>query len=51
MASLNPARVLGLDHRKGVLAVGRDADIVVLNDEYGVVMTIIGGEIVYNEEQ
>jgi N-acetylglucosamine-6-phosphate deacetylase len=49
MASLNPARVLGLDHRKGVLAVGKDADCVILNDDYTVDMTIIGGEVVYRK--
>ncbi|MBO2447165.1 N-acetylglucosamine-6-phosphate deacetylase [Actinomadura barringtoniae] len=32
-ASLTPARALGLDHRIGSLAPGKDADLVVLNDD------------------
>ncbi|MBN1411812.1 MAG: N-acetylglucosamine-6-phosphate deacetylase [Spirochaetales bacterium] len=50
MASLNPARVLGLDHKKGVLAVGKDADMVVLDRQFNVRMTIIGGVIRYRRE-
>ena len=50
MASLNPARVLGLDHRKGILAVGKDADIVVLDSNYEVCMTIIGGKICFDRQ-
>ncbi len=47
MASLNGLKVINLDHKKGILAVGKDADIVVMNDKYEVVMTIIGGKIAY----
>jgi N-acetylglucosamine-6-phosphate deacetylase len=47
MATLNPARALGLDERKGVLAVGADADLVVLDDELAVERTVVGGETVY----
>jgi N-acetylglucosamine-6-phosphate deacetylase len=32
-AALNPARVLGLDHRKGSLELGKDADLVVLDPQ------------------
>lgn len=33
MVTANPARQLGLSARKGILAVGADADLVVLNDQ------------------
>ncbi|MCG5217206.1 N-acetylglucosamine-6-phosphate deacetylase [Streptosporangium sp. KLBMP 9127] len=36
IASLTPARVLGLDERVGSIAVGKDADLVVLDDDLGV---------------
>lgn len=47
MATLNPARVLGVDHAKGIVAVGKDADLIVLNEDFGVAMTIIGGHIAH----
>jgi N-acetylglucosamine-6-phosphate deacetylase len=50
MGSLNPARVLGIDHEKGILAAGKDADMVVMNDNFDVEMTIIGGTIVYKKD-
>lgn len=45
LASRNPARLLGIDDRKGSLAEGMDADIAVLNDALEVVMTIATGEL------
>ena len=42
--TLNPARLLGIDDRKGALRVGCDADIVVLNDDYSVEMTYVKGK-------
>ncbi|MCD6552977.1 MAG: N-acetylglucosamine-6-phosphate deacetylase [Anaerolineae bacterium] len=43
MASLNPARVLGLAQRKGRLAPGYDADLVCLDDDFNVRLTVVGG--------
>ena len=43
----NPARVLNIDNRKGTIEVGRDADLVVLDDDYTVWATIVNGRIVY----
>ena len=37
--TLNPARALGMDDRKGKICTGYDADIVVLNNDYDVVQT------------
>ena len=31
MATLTPARIMGVDHRKGQLAPGADADLLVLD--------------------
>lgn len=44
MASLNPARVIGLEATKGALEAGRDADLVVLDDELRIVQTYVAGE-------
>lgn len=41
--TMNPARLLGMEDRKGSLQAGKDADIVVLDDDYGVVATYCRG--------
>lgn len=41
--TLNPARYLNVDDRKGKLVAGYDADIVILNDDYSVEMTYVRG--------
>jgi N-acetylglucosamine-6-phosphate deacetylase len=43
MASFNPAKVLGIETKKGTLSVGADADITVFTPTGDVVRTIIGG--------
>jgi N-acetylglucosamine-6-phosphate deacetylase len=47
MASLTPARVIGVDDCKGSLAAGKDADIVVFEDDLSVWRTMIAGRWVY----
>ena len=46
-ASLNPAVTLGLDKTKGSIDVGKDADIIITDNEFNVYKTIIGGEVRY----
>jgi N-acetylglucosamine-6-phosphate deacetylase len=43
MASLTPARVIGIDDRKGSLVAGKDADIAIFNDDFSTWNTLIGG--------
>lgn len=42
--TINPARLLKMDDRKGKLVTGYDADMVVLNDDYSVEMTYVKGQ-------
>ena len=46
-ASLNPATVLGLEKTKGSLETGKDADIIITDNQFNVMKTIIGGEVKY----
>lgn len=47
MASYNPAKQLKLDDRKGSLAVGKDADILLVDEELNIHYTICQGQIAY----
>ncbi|MDQ8052233.1 MAG: N-acetylglucosamine-6-phosphate deacetylase [Pedobacter sp.] len=47
MISSTPARILGIDHQKGTIALGKDADIVVFDEDIQIKLTIVGGRIVY----
>lgn len=42
--TINPARCLGIDDRKGTIGVGMDADLVVLDTNYDVIQTYCMGE-------
>ncbi len=43
----NPAKILGLDDRKGSIAPGKDADLVLLDRDCSIHTTIVGGKIVF----
>jgi len=43
MASASPAAFLGIQHRKGTIRAGMQADFVVLNEQFHAIKTIIGG--------
>lgn len=47
MASLNPARNIGVSDTKGSIAVGKDADLVILDENLNVIKTIVKGKVVY----
>jgi N-acetylglucosamine-6-phosphate deacetylase len=47
MASLTPARVIGLDGRKGSLAAGKDADIAIFEKDFRAWRTMIAGRWAY----
>ncbi|XP_040919307.1 N-acetylglucosamine-6-phosphate deacetylase isoform X1 [Toxotes jaculatrix] len=50
-ASLHPAQLLGISHRKGNLDYGSDADLVLLDDALNVKATYISGEEVWRKGQ
>ncbi len=42
--TINPATLIGVQDRKGSIQTGKDADLVVLNDDYSVEMTYTKGK-------
>jgi len=51
MATSTPAAAMGWTGKKGVIAVGADADIVLLDNQLQVQLTMIGGRVVYDRAQ
>src|SRR5690606_2016028 len=49
MITATPARIMGLE-AKGCLAIGKDADIVLFDDDIRVAATIVAGEVRYRQE-
>jgi len=48
-SSLNAVRALGLSARKGSLEVGKDADLVLVDDAINVFLTVVEGRVVYRK--
>jgi len=49
MASHNPAKIIGLQNRKGSIEVGKDADIVAIDEDINIYATMVEGNIVYSK--
>jgi len=47
LVTLNPARVLQIERRKGSLAVGKDADIVIFDRNFNIKLAMVEGKVVY----
>ncbi len=48
MASITPANIMGIADRKGSLVPGKDADILIFDNDIQIEKTIIGGNVVYS---
>jgi len=49
MITATPAAIMGISDRKGSLTVGKDADLVIFDDQINIEMTIVQGKIVYSK--
>lgn len=47
MASINPARIINLDDRKGSIEVGKDADMAIFDEEFNIKTTIVEGSVAF----
>ncbi len=48
LATVNAARALGIEKKKGTLGTGMDADIILFDERFNVTLTMIGGRIVHS---
>ncbi|MDR1356471.1 MAG: N-acetylglucosamine-6-phosphate deacetylase [Tannerellaceae bacterium] len=48
MATETPATIMGINHRKGSLLRGRDADVIVFDHSYNVLSVIVEGRLIAN---
>lgn len=51
MMSATPARVMGVEDRKGELVAGKDADIVFFDDTFSVQLTLVEGRVVFRQNE
>ena len=49
MASLNPARLLGIEKNHGSIKVGKRADLVALDEKGNIKFVVIGGKVALND--
>lgn len=48
LATINPAKSIHVDDKKGSLKPGKDADIIVLDEDFNNYMTMVKGKIMYS---
>ena len=51
MISATPARILGVLDKKGTLTAGKDADIIIFDNNINISLTMVNGRIVYHNNQ
>lgn len=49
MMTLTPARIMNVGNRKGSIEKGKDADVVIFDQDINVKATIVGGRVVYEK--
>lgn len=49
--SLNAARSVGVSARKGSIEIGKDADLILIDDQINVKLTMVEGRIVHREQE
>jgi N-acetylglucosamine-6-phosphate deacetylase len=49
MITTTPAQICRIDHRKGSLTAGKDADLVIFDDNIQIMATMINGRMIVNQ--
>jgi N-acetylglucosamine-6-phosphate deacetylase len=50
MMTATPARIMGVENKKGTLVAGKDADIVIFDENIRIQTTIVQGRIIYEKQ-
>lgn len=51
MLTANPARVMGVEARKGSIMAGKDADLILFDDDINIALTVVGGQVIVDRER
>ena len=51
MMTLTPARIMKIDKHKGSISAGKDADVLIFDEDINIQSNIIGGEILYDKSK
>lgn len=51
MMTITPAKIMKIDDKKGSIAVGKDADLIIFDDNINIQFTMVEGEVVYSSQQ
>jgi len=49
MASLNPAKVIGEDDRIGSIETGKDANLIIIDEDVNVFLTMVKGKVIFEK--
>lgn len=49
MASINPAKAININDRKGSLEVGKDADVIIFDRNINILASILGGNLIWTK--
>ena len=50
MTTATPARIMGVEGRKGSITVGKDADVVIFDENFTVRATLVNGNLIYSNQ-
>ena len=50
MMTTTPAKIMKIDDRKGSIVVGKDADLVIFDEDRNIQTTMVEGEVVYSRQ-
>jgi N-acetylglucosamine-6-phosphate deacetylase len=51
MMTLVPARIMKIDKQKGSVALGKDGDVIIFDDDIKIQTTIIKGKVVFDRSK